>query len=87
MAQKRDYATKKKGKTEVYPFWNLEDIKNVVEWLDKNEEQVKQFHIGEHRLRHIISEDYECKYHLMIGRVIRIKTTQFDEYLAMVKEL
>lgn len=38
MAQKRDYATKKKGKTEVYPFWNLEDIKNVVEWFENNEE-------------------------------------------------
>ena len=38
MAQKRDYATKKKGKTEVYPFWNLEDIKNVVEWFEKNDE-------------------------------------------------
>ena len=38
MAQKRDYATKKKGKTEVYPFWNLEDIKNVVEWFEKNNE-------------------------------------------------
>lgn len=38
MAQKRNYATKKKGKTEVYPFWNLEDIKNVVEWFEKNEE-------------------------------------------------
>lgn len=36
--QKRDYATKKKGKTEVYPFWNLEDIKNVIEWFEKNEE-------------------------------------------------
>lgn len=38
MAQKRDYATKKKGKTEVYPFWNLEDIKNVVEWFEQNNE-------------------------------------------------
>ena len=38
MAQKRDYATKKKGKTEVYPFWNLEDIKNVVEWFERNNE-------------------------------------------------
>lgn len=38
MAQKRDYATKKKGKTEVYPFWNLEDIKNVVEWFENHEE-------------------------------------------------
>lgn len=38
MAQKRDYATKKKGKTEVYPFWNLEDIKNVVGWFENNNE-------------------------------------------------
>lgn len=38
MAQKRDYATKKKGKTEVYPFWNIEDIKNVVEWFEKQED-------------------------------------------------
>lgn len=38
MAQKRNYATKKKGKTEVYPFWNLEDIKNVVEWFENNNE-------------------------------------------------
>ena len=38
MAQLRDYATKKKGKTEVQPFWNMSDIKNVVEWFEKNEE-------------------------------------------------
>ena len=36
--QTRDYATKKKGKTEVQPFWNMEDIKNVVEWFEKNNE-------------------------------------------------
>lgn len=38
MAQTRDYVTKKKGKTEVQPFWNMEDIKNVVEWFEKNNE-------------------------------------------------
>lgn len=38
MAQSRNYASKKKGKTEVYPFWNMSDIKNVVEWFEKNEE-------------------------------------------------
>lgn len=32
------YATKKKGKTEVQPFWNMSDIKNVVEWFEKNNE-------------------------------------------------
>ena len=37
MAENR-YATKKTGKTEVYPFWNMEDIKNVVEWFQKNDE-------------------------------------------------
>lgn len=37
MAENR-YATKKKGKTEVQPFWNMEDIKNVVEWFEKNNE-------------------------------------------------
>lgn len=36
--QTRDYATKKKGKTEVYPFWNMSDIKNVVEWFGNNDE-------------------------------------------------
>ena len=38
MAQTKNYATKKKGKTEVYPFWNLEDVKNVVEWFENNNE-------------------------------------------------
>lgn len=38
MEQKRNYATKKKGKTEVFPFWNLEDIKNMVEWFENHEE-------------------------------------------------
>ena len=37
MEQNR-YATKKKGKTEVYPFWNMVDIKNVVEWFENNNE-------------------------------------------------
>lgn len=32
------YATKKKGKTEVQPFWNMSDIKNIVEWFEKNDE-------------------------------------------------
>lgn len=38
MAQSRSYTTKKKGKTEVYPFWNMSDIKNVVEWFENNNE-------------------------------------------------
>lgn len=40
MAQRRadGYATKKKGKTEVDPFWELKDIKNVVEWFENHNE-------------------------------------------------
>lgn len=38
MAQTKNYTTKKKGKTEVQPFWNMSDIKNVVEWFENNEE-------------------------------------------------
>lgn len=38
MGQSRNYVTKRHGKTECYPFWNLKDIKNVVEWFeDKND--------------------------------------------------
>ena len=38
MAQTRNYASKKKGKTEVYPFWNLEDIKNMIDWFINHKE-------------------------------------------------
>jgi integrase len=32
------YATKKKGKTEVYPFWNLEDVKKMIDYFkDRND--------------------------------------------------
>lgn len=39
------------------------------------------FGIGEHRLRAIIREDYEYKYHLLLGRNIRIKREEFMNYL------
>ena len=45
------------------------------------------FGIGQHRLRSIISEDYECKYHLMIGRVIKIKKEKFEEFLNMSEQI
>ena len=38
MAQTKNYVTKKKGKTEVYPFWNLEDIKNMIDWFIEHKE-------------------------------------------------
>ena len=37
MAQKRDYATKKKGKTKGYPFWEMEDIKGMIDYFRNNE--------------------------------------------------
>ena len=36
------------------------------------------FGIGQHRLREIIHEDYNCKYHLTVGRVIKIKRKAFE---------
>ena len=45
------------------------------------------FGIGQHRLREIISEDYEYKYHLMLGRTIKIKRENFEEFLNKVEQL
>ena len=35
--QKKNYATKKKGKTKGYPFWNMEDIKGMIDYFRNNE--------------------------------------------------
>ena len=45
------------------------------------------FGIGQHRLREIISEDYEYKYHLMLGRTIKIKRENFEEFLNKVEQI
>ena len=45
------------------------------------------FGIGQHRLREIISEDYDCKYHLMLGRNIKIKRKSFEEFLNKVEQI
>ena len=45
------------------------------------------FGIGQHRLREIVSEDYEYKYHLMLGRVIKIKRENFEEFLNKVEQI
>lgn len=36
MGQSKNYNTKKKGKTEVYPFWNLEDIKKMIDYFQEH---------------------------------------------------
>lgn len=38
MEQKNRYATKKKGKTEVCPFWSMKDMKNVIDWFEEKED-------------------------------------------------
>ena len=45
------------------------------------------FGIGQHRLRDIIREDYYCKYHLMVGRVIKIKRQSFEEFISKVEQI
>ena len=45
------------------------------------------FGIGQHRLREIIREDYGCKYHLMMGRVIKIKREQFEDFLNKAEQI
>ncbi len=45
------------------------------------------FGIGQHRLRDIIHEDYDCKYHLMIGRVIKIKRQSFEEFIGKSEQI
>ena len=45
------------------------------------------FGIGQHRLREIVSEDYGSKYHLMLGRTIKIKRKPFEEYIEQSEQL
>ena len=45
------------------------------------------FGIGQHRLRDIVRDDYECKYHLTIGRVIKIKRQSFEKFINDVEQI
>lgn len=45
------------------------------------------FGIGQHRLRDIVRDDYECKYHLTIGRVIKIKQPIFEKFNNDVEQI
>lgn len=51
------------------------------------EEASLLFGIGQHRLRKIVEEDYDYRYHLTIGRVIRIKRKPFEEYVNNVQQI
>lgn len=45
------------------------------------------FGIGQHRLREIVHEDFGNKYHLMLGRTIKIKRKQFEEFIEQVEQI
>jgi excisionase family DNA binding protein len=45
------------------------------------------FGIGQHRLREIVHDDYENKFHLMLGRSIKIKRKQFEEFIEQVEQI
>ncbi len=45
------------------------------------------FGIGQHRLREIVREDYDYRYHLMIGRIIRIKRQPFEKFIDEVEQI
>ncbi len=45
------------------------------------------FGIGQHRLREIVKEDYESTYHLMLGRTIKIKRKQFEEFVCQSEQI
>ena len=61
---------------------NIED-----KFLLSIKEASSLFGIGQHRLREIVSEDYDCKYHLMLGRNIKIKRKSFEEFLNKVEQI
>ena len=68
-----------------------ERIKNKImineKFLLSIKEASELFGIGQHRLREIINEDYGCKYHLTMGRVIKIKREQFEIFLNKAEQI
>lgn len=50
-------------------------------------EASKIFGIGKNRLREIVRDDYDCQYHLNVGRNIKIKRQSFENYLNMMQEI
>lgn len=50
-------------------------------------EASRLFGIGQHRLREIFREDYGYKYHLTVGRVIKVKRKPFEEYLEKIGQI
>ena len=51
------------------------------------QEAAELFGIGQHRLREIIHDDYGSKFHLMVGRTIKIKRKPFEEFIEQVEQI
>ena len=64
---------------------------DIIPIKDKTILSVKEasalFGIGQHRLREILRDDDECRYHFMIGRIIRIKKAEFENFLKNVEQV
>ena len=45
------------------------------------------FGIGQHRLREIMKDDYNCIYHLTVGRAIKVKRKPFEEYIRKAEQI
>ena len=69
----------------------MENISTAISLENKILLNIKEasdlFGIGQHRLREIVREDYGNKYHLMLGRTIKIKRKQFEEFLNQVEQI
>lgn len=61
------------------PFWN--------KVLLTVEEASDYFGIGKNRLRELMRDDYGSKYHLMLGRTIKIKRKPFEEFIEQVEQI
>ncbi len=68
---------------------DLEVLENKMKYklLLSIKEASDLFGIGQHRLREIVAEDYGYKYHLMIGRVIKIKRKQFEDFINNAEQI
>lgn len=58
-----------------------------IQILLNTKEAFDLFWIGQNRLREIVHEDFENKYHLMLGRTIKIKRKQFEEFIDQVEQI
>ena len=72
--------------------WSVITIANTVVALENKilltiKEASDLFGIGQHRLREIVHDDFGNKYHLMLGRTIKIKRKQFEEFLEQVEQI